>query len=182
MRRDVAADFSWQRRLLPEVKAILGQYLIGEAPFEEDAQRNTDLIVLKLDAVRIGCRLRRYEYLAKWPDEFTIRTTRPSGADTELSKLISGWGDYFFYGFANQSGTNLASWMLGSLHVFRLWHSRQLVELGGKVPGKHQDNDDGSSTFRAFRIDALPPEFIVARHIVAVPARDIDADLSLLVF
>ena len=102
-------DFDWQRGLIPEVKRILANYLIAEAPPAEDMQRNTDLIVLRLDTVRVACRLRRHEYLARYGDQFTIRTSRPSGAQTELAKMLSGWGDYLFYGFASADAGELAA-------------------------------------------------------------------------
>lgn len=41
-----------------EIKSVLGMRLIGEPPIEEDRERNTDLIVLKMEAVRVGCRIR----------------------------------------------------------------------------------------------------------------------------
>lgn len=154
-------DFDWQRGLIPEIKRILANYLIAEAPAAEDMQRNTDLIVLKLDTVRVACRLRRYKYLASYGDQFTIRTSRPSGAQTELSKMLSGWGDYIFYGFATPDGTALDAWLLGDLSVFRLWHHRELW-AGGR-PGEERSNGDGSSDFRAYRIDALPSNFVVSR-------------------
>lgn len=87
-------DKRWSDRFLPEIKAIIGTHLITEPPFEEDAERNTDLMVLRLDAIRIGCRVRKFKFSDTYPDEFTIRTVRPSGAQTELGKIIEGWGDY----------------------------------------------------------------------------------------
>src|SRR3990167_9164949 len=100
MRPDVSRDCQWQRACLPEMKRIVGECLIGEAPLEEDARRNTDLIVLRLEAVRVGCRVRRAIYLARYGHEFTIRQDRPSGAQSELEKIVAGWGDYLLYGFA----------------------------------------------------------------------------------
>lgn len=154
-------DFDWQRALIPAIKRVCANYLIGEAPIQEDMERNTDLIVLRLDPVRVACRLRRYDYLGRYPDEFTIRAGRPSGVQTELQKVLSGWGDYIFYGFATADGAALAAWLLGDLSVFRLWHHRQLLD--GKRPWKTQSNGDGSSTFCAYRITDLPPEFVVSR-------------------
>ena len=72
-------DKRWSDRFLPEIKRILGEYLIGEPREAEDIERNTDLIVLKMEAVRIACRIRKYEYLLQYPGEFTIRAARPSG-------------------------------------------------------------------------------------------------------
>ena len=47
-------DKRWSDRFLPEIKGIIGTHLITEPPYEEDAERNTDLMVLRLDAIRIG--------------------------------------------------------------------------------------------------------------------------------
>lgn len=152
-------DKKWSDQFLPEIKAILGVHLIGEPPLEEDQERNTDLIVLKMDAVRIGCRIRRSKYLKLYSDEFTIRAGRPSGTKTELTKIIEGWGDYFFYAFAEES-TGLAKWLLCDLKVFRLWYNRQLFQ--GDKPGMGKNNNDGSSNFLAFKIKHLPNNFVVA--------------------
>lgn len=159
-------DFDWQRRLLPDVKRAIATHLVCEAPPEEDMKHNTDLIVLKMDTVRIAVRLRRYKYLNQkdYANEFTIRATRPrSGVDTELTKVVSGWGDYNFYGFANADGSALAAWVLGDLKVFRRWFNHRLVKDRGVVPGSSKPNADGSSEFYAFKIGSLPPEFVVAR-------------------
>jgi len=170
--REWQKDKKWSDRFLDEIKRILGHYLIGEPPQEEDAERNTDLVVLKMEAVRIGCRVRRYwtkggkptSFLDKYADEFTIRSGRPTGIKTELTKIIEGWGDYFLYGFADEEETQLAAWILGDLKAFRLWHSQQICRNSGVVPGVKQNNVDGSSCFRAYKIQDLPPEFIVGRQ------------------
>ena len=156
-------DADWSRDYLLAVKRILGEYLIAEAPAEEDRQRNTDLIVLNLASVRVACRIRRGCYAATYGDEFTIRTGRPNGVKTELLKLMEGWGDYLFYGFAHEDGEDLSAWLLGDLRVFRGWLFRRMNETGGKVPGRLRSNTDGSSDFCAFRLDDMPPGFIVAR-------------------
>lgn len=155
-------DKRWSDRFLPEIKGILGLYLIGEAPTEEDQSRNTDLIVLRMEAVRIACRVRRHQYLERYGDQFTIRAGRPSGVETELTKIIRGWGNYFFYGFCNQEEERLSRWLLGDLSEFRLWFQRESCERKGRAPGERQPNGDGSSHFLAFSIGDLPPPFVVA--------------------
>jgi len=112
-------DKRWSDRFLPEVKRILGEHLISEAPYEEDAERNTDLIVLRLEAIRIACRIREHKHLLHYRHQFTIRSLRPSGNPTELAKIREGWGDYFFYGFADQTHTSLCQWTLGDLEALR---------------------------------------------------------------
>lgn len=156
-------DKRWSDRFLPEIKQILGLYLISEPPIEEDQERNTDLIVLKLEAVRIGCRIRKYKYYCNYPNEFTIRAGRPSGIKTELTKIIEGWGEYLFYGFCNEEEASLVSWNIIDLKVFRLWFNKQLLKSEkGKYPGMSKKNGDNSSWFIAFNIDKLPSDIIYA--------------------
>lgn len=166
-------DYDWQRGLIPQVKQVLAQYLIVEAPFEEDADRNTDLIVLRLDTVRVACRLRTFDFAKRFPDDFTIRASRPSGAKTELAKVIEGWGDYIFYGFADEAGDGLVGWLLGDLKVFRLWYNRELY--AGRHPGFYGRNRDGSSDFIAFDVNALPADFVTARRRYSESARRLSA-------
>uniref|UniRef100_A0A6M3L1U8 Uncharacterized protein n=1 Tax=viral metagenome TaxID=1070528 RepID=A0A6M3L1U8_9ZZZZ len=155
-------DKRWSDQFLPEIKRLLGGVLISEPPIEEDTQRNTDLIVLKLDAVRVACRVRRPKYYPRYAGDFTVRADRPRGTKTELAKIIEGWGDYFFYGFGSKKPGELALWHLGALDVFRLYFMRYLVQNSGELPGVLLFNDDGSSSFRAFKYANLPSDFIVA--------------------
>jgi hypothetical protein len=154
-------DKKWSDRFLVEIKRILGEHLISEPPIEEDMQHNTDLIVLRLNAVRIACRIRTYGYFEEYPHDITIRSDRPSGIKTELTKIIEGWGDYLFYGFSNKDESGLCSWKLISLNNFRLWFNRQIIQMGpGKLPGIEKDCHDGSAKFRAFNTSKMPPAVI----------------------
>lgn len=156
-------DKRWSDKFLHEIKAHIGQALICEPPEEEDQQRNTDLVVLRLDAVRIGCRVRKNDQM-RYCDEFTIRSGRPSGVKTELTKIIEGWGDYFFYGFADAEENRLALWLVGDLKAFRIWYSRQLVRGKGVPPGSRQNNRDNSSSFHAFKWADIPGFVVASNH------------------
>jgi hypothetical protein len=159
------SDKRWSDRFLPEIKSILGVHLISEPPIEEDAERNTDLMVLRLDAVRIGCRIRKNQYIKRYGNEFTIRAGRPSGAKTELTKILEGWGDYFFYGFCDSSESKLERWTLSDLRVFRIEYNRKSIRLAaGQVPGIAKNNRDNSSSFAAFAWDEFSPDFVVATN------------------
>lgn len=137
--------------------------MIGEAPQEEDAERNTDLIVLRLAAVRIACRVRKYTYYAnpEYRQQFTVRTDRPSGAKTELGKIIEGWGDYFFYGFSDQAQQSLVAWRLMKLNVFRLWFNQYMARNNGRLPGEPHENRDGTR-FLAFGLSDAPEDLILS--------------------
>ncbi len=118
-------------------------------------------MVLRMDAIRIGCRVRKYCYFKEYPDEFTIRSSRPNGNKTELAKILEGWGQYLFYGFANEANAALCAWRLIDLNFFRLWFSRSLTCLEkGCAPGIEKTNLDSSSMFRAFRVPDMPSTIV----------------------
>ena len=153
-------DKKWSDKYLKEIKQHLGEYLICEpTDFSEDRDRNTDLTILEIKAIRVACRIRKDIYREKYGNEFTIRSDRPTGKETELTKIIKGWGDYIFYGFANDE--NLTQWFIGDLHAFRIWHSRELVKNKGGLPGFTHSNFDGSSDFRVYKKNTIP-NFIIA--------------------
>jgi hypothetical protein len=156
---DWKIDKRWSDRFFPEIKRILGEHLIGEASKEDDAEKNTDLIVLKLDAVRIACRVRRHKHLEKYGNEFTLRFRRPSGVKTEFDKVIEGWGDYLFYSFCNETETILSHWILGNLNALRL-HIHKTNQRGAKCWREFQ-NPDRSATLAAFRYAEIP-DFIIS--------------------
>lgn len=147
-------DKRWSDKFIPEIKRILGEQLICEAPEEEDMLQNTDLRVFKLEGVRVACRVRKNSFLAGFGRQFTIRSSRPSGNKTELEKIMEGFGDYTFYCFADAEDKGLAQWFLGDLDVFRSWYSK------GK--GEQCGNYDGSSSFVAFNLKDLPANFVIA--------------------
>lgn len=163
-------DDKWSRRFIPEMKRIMAQVLITEAPYEEDAQRNTDLIVLRgADQTRVACRVRRHEYYHKYHEEFTIRAMRHSGNETELVKVIKGWGRYLLYGFSDPTEQRLHAWILGDLNVFRVWYHDYIKTHSGQEPGALTSNTDGSSDFRPFKLTDLPPEFVISQHVPPTP-------------
>jgi hypothetical protein len=156
-------DKKWSDQFIPEIKTILTQYLIVEAPIEEDQRRNTDLIVLMLKPYRIACKVRRNEYLKKYSEEFTIRSGRPSGCKTDLQKIMEGWGDFFFYGFCDPLESRLIKYIMGDLNVFRLWFNRSLYKMPPNCcPGEKRENKDGTY-FLSFKEVDMPDDFFVAR-------------------
>ncbi len=53
------------------------------------------------------------------PYQITVRSRLPSGAETELSKIVNGKGDWLFYGHANACQTGIGLWWLIDLRAFR---------------------------------------------------------------
>lgn len=169
-------DRSWETKYHPQVKAILGEHLVVDASDTEDIHRNTDLTTMELRNYRIGVRIRRHKYLAgvdrttntPYAEQFTIRATRKNGSDTELAKIMFGWGDYFFYGFENQAQDGLACWLIGDLYLFRRWFYSRGQAM---IATSEKDNHDQSSSFYTFNVADMPAGFVVARQTASTRAR-----------
>lgn len=161
MRPSVERDFGWQHQFIPALKRVVAEHLIIEASPGDDAHRNTDL-VLAAAGFRIACRVRRHSQHALYGHEFTLRSSRASGNETELSKVLAGWGDYILYAFAEPVGNHLYSYVLGDLNVFRAWHA-YMVREQRRPPGTEKTNRDGRSTLRAYCVEELPVTFVIGR-------------------
>jgi len=148
-------DFAWQAKYLPAIRTLLGPYLLREAPLKIDQTEATDLMVLGARDMRIACRLRQAEYAARYPFEFTVRSNRESGAETECRKVMRGFGDWMFYGWVT-SGDELAlqRWMILDLDAFRAHH---ILNPSIAKTRKEQDNRDGTQFF-AYDVRSFPPD------------------------
>lgn len=149
------ADRHWSEQFLPAIKVLCAPLVLSAAPLEEDKHRNTDLMVLTAEPVRIACRMRRFEAFTRWPHDITIRTAREHGK-TELTKILEGWGTYLFYGFADQYDYGIWQWTILDLAAFRLWFVTYMRTHVGQWPGLPHTNHDHSSTFCAFDVRQFP--------------------------
>jgi hypothetical protein len=159
MRSDVQRDFDWGRQYIGGIKRVLSNYTFDEAPEEFDTGEATDLMILKARDIRIACRMRKPAYLVKYGNEFTIRTGRPTGTKTELAKILEGFGDRFFYGFAHPTGVAIARWCLLDLDMFR----RDYDDLSCFAARRR--NGDGT-TFLAFDLQYCANMLIAASWLV----------------
>ena len=136
-------DKAWSDRYLPEVRAILGQVLLRPSPEEVDQRENADLVVLTLKDVKVAVRVRRARFVARYPYDVTIRSSRPSGVATELDKIIDHFATHMFYGFADGAGT-LVRWVVLDLNRVRAGWIRHESFRQALC---QQFNRDGSSAF-----------------------------------
>lgn len=151
-------DRKWSDRFIPQIKALIGPFLLQESEPEVDMKQATDLVILKADDVAIACRVRRHGYADKYPDQFTVRAHRDSGARTELSKIMNGWADLMFYGHASEDETMIDKWMLLNMDQFR----DDCKNRRGEVVWQRKDNGDGTQ-FIAFDANSFDPKIMVAR-------------------
>ena len=155
-------DKAWSDRFMPEIKSVLGQFLLSEAPEEDDAKFATDLIVLRMQSVRIAVRMRTKRWAVDpFLNEFTIRKERPSGARSELGKIVSGFGDFLFYGFECETTGRLGRWSIIDLSEFREQFMFLVFESDSKkfpVDIKYADN----ASFAVFPFDVFKRPVVAA--------------------
>lgn len=156
---DYLTDRQWSDRFIPTIKRIVGPHLLEPADFARDASEATDLIVLTARDMRIAARIRRPGYAERYGHEFTIRARRDTGAETELSKVVDGWGDWLFYGHASVTETSLQRWMIVNLHAFRA----ALIRDRGSLRRGDKPNGDGTY-FKWFDVHSFPkkPPILIA--------------------
>lgn len=150
-----STDRRWSDRFIPAIQRIVGPYLLCESPFEIDAKQAADLITLKARDLTIACRVRRPGYIEKYGWQFTVRCKRDSGAETELSKIVNGWGDWMFYAFATSDSPSdgFARWFLIDLASWRA----QLIRRNGNLKMGDKPNNDGTY-FKWFDVRSFEPE------------------------
>lgn len=158
------ADKRYADRFEPEIKRMLADVFITAAPQLIDELEATDLLMLEVRPYRIACRMRKYKYWHSYPDEFTIRLSRPSGTKTELEKIVDGFADFLFYGFADTSDLSIHAAYLIDLNVFRSSLTRHWAAQSHKGNGAlrwcDNPNSDGSSCFRAYKIRTFPEQLV----------------------
>jgi hypothetical protein len=154
-------DRAWSDLKIPTIKQIVGPLLLEPAEFKVDALQATDLMIMHARDKRIAARVRRSGYADRYPYEFTIRSARSSGATTELTKLIEGFGDWMFYGHSsNDAGPDIGRWYVIDLNIFRanlVWHNKR-----NHIKYQKQKNTDNATEFVGFDIRSFIGEIVVA--------------------
>ena len=124
-------------RFLPEVtrklESCLGVCGLKVAPKEEDVHHATDLMTVGNESIRVGVRIRRNYAWLNFLNDFTIRSRLDTGSKTELSKILDGWGDYLFYGFAGECESKVVDYHIINLKHFRAWAKQDtsIIDFGG---------------------------------------------------
>lgn len=149
---------------LPAMREVAGRHLLVQTDAHADRTLGSDLTTINSGVLHIACRVRGYEYLAKYSNEFTLRDSRKSGAQTELAKILAGHGTHIVYGFAHPVTPGaLAAWFIGDLDIFRCWFRKEQYRTGQQPGSISREFPDGTR-FRWFDIDTLPPSFVIARQ------------------
>jgi len=163
-------------RFIPQIKSIIAEFLIQTASPEEDMEHNTDLVVLKTeDNIRFACRIRRPGWM-KCKHEFTIRYEKATRMPTEWHKILKGWGDYIFYGIANEK-ENIGAWGIGKLSVFRQY-VKEYQYRHQQNPGITKEVPTDKTKLKVFQWREIGDGFIVASENIGTEMEDFWAELK----
>ena len=79
-------DRSLEDKFARVIKCVLGLQFFGRTEWA-DTREGTDFAIFSSTPVRVAVRLRRQKFYEKYPDDVTIRWSRPSGIDTAAVHL-----------------------------------------------------------------------------------------------
>lgn len=132
------------------IKAILGNYFFVK-DIEMDTKQGTDFLTYTIKPFKVAVRLRRFPMFLKYPNDFTIRWSRPSGIKTEIHKINEGLVDYILYGFIDEKENKIIKYFIGCLSVFRESHVPPIVILTNTPP---------DSKLAVYKISQFPSNFV----------------------
>ena len=144
-------DWSLEHKFEPQIKAILADQFITK-DIDADMEQATDFAIYVIKPFKVAVRLRRYDYYPSFSHQFTVRWSRPSGAETEIDKIREGKVDYFLYGFIDESETRIIQHFIGDLAIFR---------NNEPDPCQIFQNDPYDSKFAVWNINQFPTNFII---------------------
>lgn len=113
-------QFDWQQKYYDFVIKILRALSplmidFAVASDYQDMKQSTDFVLQMNNRTNIAVRLRKYPCNFR---DLTIRSRSYYGGATELTKLKSGFADWYFYGWANQQG-DISEFMLLDIDAIR---------------------------------------------------------------
>jgi len=167
---DTKGDYYEDRKFadlwMPKAREIIGSVVVKVASSQVDIHQATDCTVYTIQsgpragqaAHAIAIRVRRpYNFWCRsskevpyWAEEFTVRSSRDTGAITELSKIKKGFTDLGFYGHVEQN--ELRHWIVFDMEIFRQYESQ----------AKWQSINNGDGTHgKAYEISSFPAILII---------------------
>jgi len=146
----IEKDFRLEEKFSRQVRQILGLQLFKK-DWKRDLKEASDFILVA-QMTTVGVRIRRQRYFSRYAAQFTIRYERPSGVETEYSKIRRGYMTHFFYGFCNKEEKRLIFCRLLDMAVFR--------EID-PVPIEKRWNKSRDSRLAAYQYAQFPSSLIL---------------------
>ena len=144
-------DRSLEDKFCKIIKAILGnQFFVKD--IEMDLKQGTDFLTYNIKPFKVAVRLRRFSMFLKYPNDFTIRWSRPSGIKTEIHKINEGLVDYILYGFIDKDEIKIIKYFIGCLSVFRNSNVKPIAIIPNNPP---------DSSLAVYKISQFPANFVI---------------------
>jgi len=161
---DFAHQYAWQEQYINEVVRLIAPYLITVGRPEVDKNEAGDLELAFPRNGTVSVRLRKPDK-ARFVGDVTIRSRSANGGRTEISKIIDGFGDYFFYGHVSDEG-RIWFWHLLNLNAVRAAFQRH----GNKLLKRPEVPNRDGTRFLVFKPEADFPQAIMAHEAPGVAA------------
>jgi hypothetical protein len=139
---------------LEPAKMVIGLFAAIPASFYLDTKCATDFTITT-DQPHIAFRVRDSKYQQSYGNQFTLRCQVASGKETELDKILNGYGTWMLYCFGTEEPYPcFTSWTLIDLDSFRYHyqHNQESLSMGIK------SNNDGSA-LAWFDITSFPDDY-----------------------
>lgn len=146
---DFRSRFKWQQALIPQVVYLIAPHLIQVSTHEVDCNEAGDLTIIFPRNGTVAVRLRTPKAV-KYIGDFTLRSRTAYNAKSEVSKIIDGKADFFFYGHVDQSD-RIWYWHLIDCQKMRAEFIRR-PRLLREAIAREKPNQDGTA-FINFNID-----------------------------
>lgn len=132
-----------------QIKRILGELFFVNV-FHKDTKENTDLMILEAASIDFACRVRKFDYYKRYPNDITIRAVSKNRKETEIHKIAKGFGRYMFYGFCDEEQKRIISYRIIDLNIFRY---KMITDKNVRsvLFGEPKMNKDGTG-FKTFNI------------------------------
>lgn len=142
-------DASLELNFATKIKQILGETFI-QKDIKADLEQATDFAVFTIKPFKIGIRLRTYNYYGRYPNQITIRWSRPSGVETEIDKIRKNLVQYIFYGFIDEAAEKIIQYVIIEAEVFK-----------DIKPVEVRQNNPYDSELAIYDLGQIPSFFIV---------------------
>jgi hypothetical protein len=149
-------QFRWQSQFADQVVRIIAPYLITVSRPHVDKNENGDFEIVFPRNGTVGCRLRTPD-CERFVGDVTFRARSKNGGKTEMTKIVEGYGDFFFYGHVNKQNT-IWHWYLLDYTKLRAIFIRRPYLLH-----KQQIQNRDGTKFIVFNAENEIPEAIIGQ-------------------
>ena len=154
-------QFEWQKRFIPEVVNLIAPHLIQVSSHEVDCNEAGDLVIRFPRNGTVAVRLRKPS-ASRYVGEMTLRSKTRYNNTSEVTKIVDGFADFYFYGHVDDA-ENIWHWYLLDCQKMRAEFIRRPHILHNAMT-RQIFNPDGTG-FIAFDVERDLSRCVIHRHV-----------------